>query len=169
MESATYFEGKGEESHWQGKGAGKDGAKSSGQANAQKIQGRCWNCGNTGHQSKNCWARPQQQQSQGQSNSPGKGNDVKGTSKVEERKASPKMLEHLFGISKLEVQLRARWSRLERLRTPLVLEVPAQHPQYLPGKITDASPKPTQLKSELARKLSTPARSELLTNESSKA
>ena len=31
------------------------------------------------HQSKDCWARPQQQ-SQGQSNSPGKGNDVKGKS-----------------------------------------------------------------------------------------
>ena len=27
-----------------GKGAGTDGAKSSGQANAQKIQGQCWNC-----------------------------------------------------------------------------------------------------------------------------
>ena len=31
------------------------------------------------HQSKDCWARPQRQ-SQGQSNSPGKGNDVKGKS-----------------------------------------------------------------------------------------
>ena len=37
-------------------------------------------CGKTGHQSKDCWARPQQQQSQGQSNSLGKGNDVKGKS-----------------------------------------------------------------------------------------
>ena len=36
--------------------------------------------------------------------------------KVEERKASPKMLEHLFGISKLEVRLRARWRRLHRRR-----------------------------------------------------
>ena len=63
-----------------GKGTGKYGAKSSGPANAQKIQGRCWDCGNTGHQSKDCWARPQQQQSQGQSNYLGKGNDVRGKS-----------------------------------------------------------------------------------------
>ena len=46
----------------------------------QKIQGQCWNCGKPGHQSKDCWARPQQQQSQGQSNSLGNGNDVKGKS-----------------------------------------------------------------------------------------
>ena len=31
--------------------------------------------------------------------------------RVEERKANPKMLEHLCGISKLEVQLRDRWRR----------------------------------------------------------
>ena len=61
------------------KETGKYGAKSSGRANTQKIQGQCWNCGKTGHQSKDCWARPQQQ-SQGQSNSPGKGNDVRGKS-----------------------------------------------------------------------------------------
>ena len=73
-------EGKGEKTHWQGESGGKYGAKSSGQARAQKIQGRCPNCGRTGHQSKDCWARPQEQQSQGQSNSPGKGNDVKGKS-----------------------------------------------------------------------------------------
>ena len=55
-------------------GAGKDGAKSGGQSNTQKIQGQCWNCGKTGgHQSKDCWVRPQQQQHQGQSNSSGKG------------------------------------------------------------------------------------------------
>ena len=69
-----------EEPHWPRDGAGKDGAKSSGQANAQKIQGRCWNCGKTCHQSKDYQARPQQQQSQGQSNFRGKGNDVKGKS-----------------------------------------------------------------------------------------
>ena len=50
------------------------------QANVQKIQGQCWNCGEAGRQSKDCWARPQKRQSQGQSNSPGKGNDVKGKS-----------------------------------------------------------------------------------------
>ena len=69
-----------------GKGAGKDGkygAKSSGRANTPKIQGQCWNCGKTGHQFKDCWTnlgRWPQQQSQGQSNSLGKGNDVKGKS-----------------------------------------------------------------------------------------
>ena len=72
--------GKGKNTTGKEKGAGKDGATSSGQANAQKIQGQCWNGGKTGHQSKDCWARPQQQQSQGESNSPGKGNDVKGKS-----------------------------------------------------------------------------------------
>ena len=111
------FKGKEKNPTGKGKGARKDGAKSSGQANAQKIQGQCWNCGKTSHQSKDCWARPQKQQSQGQANYPGKGNDEKGKSgKVEERKANPKMLEHLLGISKLEVQLRARWRRLHRRR-----------------------------------------------------
>ena len=52
-------------------------AKSSGQSKTQKIQGQCRNCGKTGHQSKDCWAMPQQQQNQGQSNSSGKGNDAK--------------------------------------------------------------------------------------------
>ena len=77
----TFSKGKGKNptGTGKGKGTGKDGAKSSGRANTQKIQGQCWNCGKTGHQSKDCWARPQQQ-SQGQSNSPGKGNDVKGKS-----------------------------------------------------------------------------------------
>ena len=111
------FKGKEKNRTGKGKGARKDGAKSSGQANAQKIQGQCWNCGKTSHQSKDCWARPQKQQSQGQANYPGKGNDEKGKSgKVEERKANPKMLEHLLGISKLEVQLRGRWRRLHRRR-----------------------------------------------------
>ena len=72
--------GKGKNPNGTGKGAGRDGAKSSGQARVQKIQGQCWNCRKTGRQSKDCWARPQQQQSQGQSASPGKGNDVKGKS-----------------------------------------------------------------------------------------
>ena len=77
----TFSEGKRKNSTGtgEGKGTGKDGAKSSGRANTQKIQGQCWSCGKTGHQSKDCWARPQQQ-SQGQSNSIGKGNDVKGKS-----------------------------------------------------------------------------------------
>ena len=77
----TFSEGKRKNSTGtgEGKGTGKDGAKSSGRANTQKIQGQCWSCGKTGHQSKDCWARPQQQ-SQGQSNSLGKGNDVKGKS-----------------------------------------------------------------------------------------
>ena len=74
------FKGKEKNPTGKGKGARKDGAKSSGQANAQKIQGQCWNCGKTSHQLKDCWARPQKQQRQGQSNYPGKGNDVKGKS-----------------------------------------------------------------------------------------
>ena len=72
--------GKGKNSTGKGNGAGKDGAKSSGQPNTHKIQGQCWNCGKTGHQSKDCWARPQQQQNQGRLNSSGKGNDAKGKS-----------------------------------------------------------------------------------------
>ena len=46
-------------------GSSVDGAKSWRRANTQTIQGQCWNCRKTGHQSKDCWARPQQQ-SQGQ-------------------------------------------------------------------------------------------------------
>ena len=57
-------------------------AKSSGQSNTQKIQGQCWNCGKTGHQSKDCRERSQQQQNQGQTNSSGKGNDAKGKSGI---------------------------------------------------------------------------------------
>ena len=41
------FKGSGKNPIGKGKGAGKDGAKSQGQANAQKIQGQCWNCGKT--------------------------------------------------------------------------------------------------------------------------
>ena len=69
-----------------GKGTGKDGkdgAKSSGRANTPKTQSQCWNCGKTGHQYKDCWVnlgRWPQQQSQGHSNSPGKGSDAKGKS-----------------------------------------------------------------------------------------
>ena len=72
--------GKGKNPTGKGKGAGKDGAESSGQSNTQKIQGQCWKCGKTGPQSKDCWARPQRQQNQGQSNSSGKGNDMQGKS-----------------------------------------------------------------------------------------
>ena len=67
-----------------GKGTGKDGkngAKSSGRVNAPKTQSQCWNCGTTGHQSKDCWVnlgRWPQQQSEVHSNSPGKGSDAKG-------------------------------------------------------------------------------------------
>ena len=60
---------------------GKDGAKSSGRVNTPKTQSQCWNCGKTGHQYKDCWVnlgRWPQQQSQGHSNSPGKGSDAKG-------------------------------------------------------------------------------------------
>ena len=71
------FKGKGKNPTGKGKGAGK---MVQSQANKQKIQGLCWNRGKTGHQSTDCWARPQQQQSRGQSNSLGKGNDVKGKS-----------------------------------------------------------------------------------------
>ena len=43
--------------------------------------------------------------------------------RVEERKTNPKMLEHLCEISKLKVQLRARWRRLHRnLEQVLLLE-----------------------------------------------
>ena len=63
----TFSKGKGKNptGTGKGKGTGKDCAKSSGRANTQKIQGQCWNCGKTGPQSKDCWARPKQQ-SQGQ-------------------------------------------------------------------------------------------------------
>ena len=71
----TFSKGKGNNPTGKGKGTGKNGAKSSGRATTQKIQGQCLNCG----KSKDCWARPQQQ-SQGQSSSHGKGNDVKGKS-----------------------------------------------------------------------------------------
>ena len=84
----TFSKGKGKNPTGTGKGKGsgkdgKDGAKSSGRANTQKIQGQCWNCGKTGHQYKDCWVnlgRWPQQQSQGHSNSPGKGSDAKGRS-----------------------------------------------------------------------------------------
>ena len=84
----VFPKGKGKNPTGAGKGMGagkdvKDGAKSSGRENTPKIQGQCWNCGKTGHQFKDCWTnlgRWPQQRSQGQSNSPGKGNDVKGKS-----------------------------------------------------------------------------------------
>ena len=62
---------------------GKDGAKSSGRVNIPKTQSQCWNCGKTSHQYKDCWVnlgRWPQQQSQGHSNSLGKGSDAKGKS-----------------------------------------------------------------------------------------
>ena len=80
---------KRKEFHWhtgKGKGTGKDGkdgAKSPGRVNTPKTQSQCWNCGKTGHQDKDCWVnlgRWPQQQSQGHSNSPGKGSDAKGRS-----------------------------------------------------------------------------------------
>ena len=51
-----------------------------GKEQEKMVHSHCRNCAKTGHQSKDCWARPQQQQSQGQSNSLGTGNDVKGKS-----------------------------------------------------------------------------------------
>ena len=80
--------GKGKNPTGTGKGKGtgkdgKDGAKSSGRANTPKTQSQCWNCGNTFPQYKDCWVnlgRWPQQQSQGHSNSPGKGSDAKGKS-----------------------------------------------------------------------------------------
>ena len=81
----NFPKGKGNNSTGTGKGKGtgkdgKDGAKSSG-VNTPKTQSQCWNCGKTGHQYKDCWVnlgRWPQQQSQGHSNSPGKGSDAKG-------------------------------------------------------------------------------------------
>ena len=52
-------------------------------ANTSKTQSQCWNCGKTGHQHKDCWVnlgRWPLQQSQGHSNSLGKGSDAKGKS-----------------------------------------------------------------------------------------
>ena len=73
-----------------GKGAGKYGAKSSGQGNAQKIHGQCWNSGKqvisrmiAGKARAATESRP--------SSSPGKGNDVKGRGK----KGKPQMMEPL--------------------------------------------------------------------------
>ena len=89
MERTKFFHRKGKESHTgtgKGKGTGKDGkdgAKSSGRANTPKTQSQCWSCGKTGHQYKDCWVnlgRWPQQQSQGHSNSLGKGRDAKGKS-----------------------------------------------------------------------------------------
>ena len=76
--------GKGKNHTGTGKGkgtgkGGKDGAKSSGRSNTPKTQNQCWNCGKTGHQYKDCWRWPQQQ-NQVHSTSPGKGNDAKGKS-----------------------------------------------------------------------------------------
>ena len=79
----TFPKGKNATGIGKGKGAGKDGAKSSGRANTPKTQSQCWSCGKTGHQSKDCWTnlgRRPQQQSQGHSNSLGKGSDAKGKS-----------------------------------------------------------------------------------------
>ena len=100
---------------------GKDGAKSSGRVNTPKIQSQCWNCGKTGHQHKDCWVnlgRWPQQQSQGHSNSPGKGSDAKGKpgKKVVERKENPKMLGRLCGINS-RVQWRAQWHCLHQTET----------------------------------------------------
>ena len=70
MERTKFFQGKGKNSTGTGKGKG-------------KTQSQCWNCGKTGHQYKDCWVnlgRWPQQQSQGHSNSPGKGSDAKGKS-----------------------------------------------------------------------------------------
>ena len=59
------------------------------------------------HQSKDCWTRPQHQQNQGQSNSPGQGNDVKGKSgNSGGKKGKSKDAGALVCI--VEVQLRAR-------------------------------------------------------------
>ena len=99
--------GKGKNSTGTGKGKGtekdgKDDAKSSGRVNTPKTQSQCWNSGKTGHHYKDCsvnLGRWPQQQSQGHSNSPGKGSDVKGKSGKGERKENPKMLEHLCGIN----------------------------------------------------------------------
>ena len=52
-----------------------------GRVNTPKTQSQCWNCGKIGHQYKDCWVnlgRWPQQQSQGHSNSPGKGSEAKG-------------------------------------------------------------------------------------------
>ena len=84
----NFAKGKGKNPTGTGKGKGagknrKDGAKSSGRANTPKTQSECWNCGKTGHPCKDCWVnlgRWPQQQSQGHSNSPGKGSDAKGES-----------------------------------------------------------------------------------------
>ena len=85
-EGRNYSKGKGKNSTGTGKGKGtgrdrKDGANISGRSNTPKTQSQCWNCGKTGHQYKDCWVnlgRWPQQQSQGHSNSPGKGSDAKG-------------------------------------------------------------------------------------------
>ena len=57
MERTNLFQRKGKEPNWQRKGDRKRWCKIIGTSNTQKIQGQCWNCGKTGHQSKDCWAR----------------------------------------------------------------------------------------------------------------
>ena len=93
----AFFKGKEKNPSGKGKRAGKDGAKPPGQADSQKIQGQCWNCGKTGHQSKDCWARPQRCERQVWQRW------------RKERQVSRCWMENLPGISSLEAQLRARW------------------------------------------------------------
>ena len=85
VERTKFFQRKGKESHWHPamergqEKMEKMVRKSSGRANTPKTQSKFWNCGKTGHQYKDCWVnlgRWPQQQSQGHSNSPGKGSDA---------------------------------------------------------------------------------------------
>ena len=85
LESLPTSRGKVKNPTGKGKGAGKDGAKFS-----EKIQGQCCNFGKTDYQAKDCWARPQQQQNQGESNSSGKGNETKGKSSKGGKKCESK-------------------------------------------------------------------------------
>ena len=97
METATYFQGEGEEPHRQRESSRKRCV----QIHQDKRTRRRFkvSVGISGKQvinSKDCWA--------------------KATAAQARQRVSPKVLEHLFGISKLGVQLRSRWRRLRRRR-----------------------------------------------------
>ena len=85
MERTKLFQRKGKESHWhwQRKGSRKRWKRWCEiiRTSTPKTQSQCWNCRKTGYQYKNCWlGRWPQPQSQGHSNSHGKGSDEKGKS-----------------------------------------------------------------------------------------
>ena len=94
-------------------------AKPSTQANAQKIQGQCWNCRKAGHHSKDCWARPQKQQSQGHSNSLGKGKRCE--RQVKQRWRKDKQVQRCWSTCSESANWKSSWHDWQVECTPLDL------------------------------------------------